>query len=151
MTDIVDAAKRSRMMAGIRNKNTAPEMLVRKALHARGFRFRLHLKDLPGKPDLVLPKYHAAVFIHGCFWHGHDCPLFRLPKTRPEFWAKKIDGNRVRDLRTIDALTSSGWRSFIIWECSLRGQGSASLQRTFDTVSDWIRSDSVRGQIQRPH
>jgi DNA mismatch endonuclease (patch repair protein) len=151
MTDTVNTALRSRMMAGIRGKNTGPEMLVRKALHARGFRFRLHSKDLPGKPDLVLAKYHAAIFIHGCFWHGHDCPLFRLPGTRSEFWQKKIDETRTRDFRAIETLTSSGWRSFIIWECALRGSGTASLLRTFDTVCDWIRSGAATGQIRRPN
>jgi DNA mismatch endonuclease, patch repair protein len=98
MADIVPKAKRSEMMAGIRGKNTRPEMLVRRALHAHGYRFRLHRKDLPGKPDIVLPKYRAVIFVHGCFWHGHDCHLFKWPKTREDFWIQKIKNNQERDI-----------------------------------------------------
>ena len=93
MADVVDRKTRSRMMSGIRGKNTRPELLIRKGLHARGFRFRLHDKRLPGKPDLVLPKYSAVIFVHGCFWHGHDCHLFKWPQSRREFWRKKITRN----------------------------------------------------------
>ncbi len=97
MPDIVAPAVRSRMMAGIRGRNTKPEIFIRKALHARGFRYRLHPRAVPGVPDFTLPRWRAAVFVHGCFWHGHDCPLFRLPGTRPDFWLAKIERNRARD------------------------------------------------------
>lgn len=120
MTDIVDPSTRSRMMSGIRGKNTRPEIIVRQALHRAGFRFRLHRKDLPGKPDIVLPKYHAVIFVHGCFWHGHDCRYFKVPKTRTDFWLSKIIANTRRDRIQEDALRSAGWSVFTVWECELR-------------------------------
>src|SRR5690349_10285250 len=102
------------MMAGIRGADTRPERAVRSALHRRGFRYRLHARNVPGKPDMVFPAYHAAVFIHGCFWHGHDCRFFRLPDTRREFWERKIGGNRERDLKVRSLLADAGWRQFIV-------------------------------------
>ena len=102
LTDIVDEQTRSRMMAGIRSRNTRPELIVRKGLHARGFRYRLHARGLVGRPDMVFRKYGAVIFVHGCFWHGHDCSLFRLPGTRSDFWQKKIGRNRERDSEVID-------------------------------------------------
>lgn len=127
MADIVDKETRSRMMSGIRGKDTKPELLVRRFLHRAGLRFRLHAK-LPGKPDLVFPKHHTAVFVHGCFWHGHSCRAFRLPKTNTSFWKKKIESNQERDKNAIDNLKLSGWRSIVIWECELRGH--TEKQRT---------------------
>lgn len=118
--DIVDKLTRSKMMSGIRSKDTKPEMAVRGFLHRQGFRFRLHRKDLPGTPDLVLPKHRAVVFVHGCFWHGHNCRYFRLPKTRTEFWSEKISGNRARDARNEEALRASGWKVIVIHECEIR-------------------------------
>src|SRR5471032_2150376 len=103
MTDVHTPERRSRNMRAIRGKNTKPEMILRKLLFARGFRFRLHVSDLPGKPDIVLPKYRVAIFVHGCFWHGHDCYLFKLPQTRTAFWEKKIGQNRIRDRRDAEA------------------------------------------------
>ncbi|HRJ51905.1 MAG TPA: very short patch repair endonuclease [Candidatus Thiothrix moscowensis] len=141
MTDIVDPATRSRMMSGIRGKDTKPEMLIRKALHKRGFRYRLHAKDLPGKPDLVFPKYKAVVFIHGCFWHGHEgCKYFKVPQTRTEFWLNKIEGNRLRDKQVRTQLEESGWRVGIIWECSVRYRRSDIINVLIDCLSDWILS-----------
>ncbi len=120
MVDVVDKKTRSRMMSGIRGKNTKPELIVRKALHARGFRFKLHVKELPGKPDLVLPKYRAVIFVHGCFWHRHQgCRFAVLPKSNSEFWARKLDSNRERDLLHGQQLSSLGWRVFTIWECEV--------------------------------
>lgn len=119
--DIVSPEVRSGMMSGIKGKDTAPELKVRSFLHANGFRFRLHRKDLPGKPDIVLPKYKACVFVHGCFWHRHKgCKLASEPKSREEFWNKKFSENVARDLRNIKALKKAGWRVVILWECGLR-------------------------------
>lgn len=126
--DIVDPARRSRMMAAIRGKNTKPEMLVRRFLHAHGFRFRLHRTDLPGKPDIVLPRLRTCIFVHGCFWHRHPgCRYAVLPKTRAAFWAAKLEGNVGRDRRAVEALRNAGWTVFIIWECELRGSDTALL------------------------
>ncbi|WP_273861194.1 very short patch repair endonuclease [Pseudomonas sp. LA5] len=124
--DIVDPARRSRMMATIRGKDTKPEMLVRRFLHAHGFRFRLHRADLPGKPDIVLPRLRSCIFVHGCFWHRHPgCRYAVLPKTRAEFWADKLEGNVERDRQAIEALRNAGWIVFIVWECELRDSETA--------------------------
>jgi DNA mismatch endonuclease (patch repair protein) len=120
LADIVDKATRSRMMSGIRGKNTKPEMIVRRVLHKAGFRYRLHDKRLPGKPDIVLPKYKTVIFVHGCFWHGHDCKAFKWPKTRKEFWKNKIAGNIERDIQRQHTLTETGWRVVQLWECDVR-------------------------------
>jgi DNA mismatch endonuclease (patch repair protein) len=140
MTDIVDAATRSRIMSGIRGKDTAPELVIRKLLHAQGFRFRLHTKDLPGKPDIVLPKYRVVVFVHGCFWHWHGCSLSKLPSTRRKFWTEKLTGNRQRDARNRAALLGLGWRCAVVWECAIRG--ASQNDRRADTatlLAAWIR------------
>ena len=108
-------------MSRVRGKNTEPEMLIRRALHAAGLRYRLHSKKLPGKPDLVFPSRRAVIFVHGCFWHGHNCGLFRLPATRHAFWSEKIAKNKERDAAAVSALRASGWRVLTIWECALRG------------------------------
>src|SRR6476469_9536278 len=110
MADVVDAATRSRMMSGIRGRDTKIELAVRRALHARGFRYRLDVRSLPGRPDVVLPKWKAAVLVHGCFWHAHDCGLCRIPSTRPDFWREKLAGNAARDARSRQALLGKGWR-----------------------------------------
>ncbi|QDT93852.1 very short patch repair endonuclease [Gimesia algae] len=109
--------KRSKLMSRVRSKDTKPEKIVRKLLHSTGYRFRLHRKDLPGKPDIVLPKYHAAIFVHGCFWHGHDCPKGRRPITNREFWDDKLEKNKKRDARNTKLLKSEGWKVIVIWEC----------------------------------
>lgn len=145
--DIVDEQTRSRMMSGIRSKNTKPELLVRRLLHRRGFRYRLHVPGLPGKPDLVFPKHNAVLFIHGCFWHGHRCRLFRLPGTRAEFWKAKITGNRRRDKNKIKALANSGWRIAIVWECALRGS-SVNPDDVAEKLSEWLTGNSVSMEIR---
>lgn len=139
--DSVTPDVRSRMMAGIRGKNTKPELAVRSALHRRGFRFRVHCKKLPGKPDLVFPKYRAVIFVHGCFWHGHGCHLFKWPKTRSEFWQQKIQSNIDRDRKQRQALLSSGWRVAIIWECVLKGRTSVSVDDIAEECATWLESD----------
>ena len=141
MADIVSREKRSEMMSGIRGKDTKPEILVRKALHARGFRYRLQAKDLPGRPDIVLPKYRAVIFVNGCFWHMHGCHLSTIPKTRTEFWTKKLEGNRDRDMRNIHDLRNLGWRVAVIWECALRGKGAGDFDRVIDDITKWLKSE----------
>lgn len=127
MVDIVSSEKRSDMMSGIRGKDTKPEITVRRLLHRLGYRFRLHRKELPGRPDIVLPKWHTVIFVNGCYWHGHkDCHLFRPPKTRTEFWTNKIAGNRARDERNYSALRDAGWKVVIIWECAVSKKLSLS-------------------------
>lgn len=147
MADVVSKAKRSEMMAGIRGRDTKPEMLIRRGLHAMGYRFRVHRRDLPGNPDIVLPKYHAVIFVHGCFWHGHDCHLFKWPKTREEFWQTKICGNVRRDALRCGELKDAGWRVFDVWECSLRRteHANAALHR----LNGLILSDQRSGGV--PH
>jgi len=139
MVDVVDRATRSRMISGIRGRNTKPEILIRRLLHLHGFRFRLHVRDLPGKPDIVLPRYHAIVFVHGCFWHGHDCPLFKWPGTRPDFWREKIGRNQAKDNLVREALLANGWRVGIVWECALRGAGK-NIEGVAQSLSEWLRS-----------
>lgn len=119
--DIVTSEVRSGMMSGIRGKDTAPELKVRRFLHANGFRYRLHRKDLPGKPDIVLPKYKVCIFVNGCFWHRHKgCRLASEPKSREEFWNRKFSENVARDQRNIKSLQDAGWRVAVVWECGLR-------------------------------
>lgn len=132
-------------MSGIRGRDTKPEFIVRRGLHARGFRFRLHDRRLPGSPDLVLPRYRAVIFVHGCFWHGHDCYLFRLPGTRREFWQAKIEGNVLRDARTEAALLATGWRVMSVWECAFRGRDRLPEGEALDTVAEWLKSDACDG------
>ncbi len=136
------------MMAGIRSKDTQPEMMVRKALHARGFRYRLHDRRLPGRPDLVFPQHQAVIFVHGCFWHGHDCHLFRWPGTRDEWWREKITRNRENDARHTEALSASGWRSGVVWECALKGRTRLALADIADICSRWLLSDSSMLEIR---
>jgi len=138
---MTDRATRSRMMAGIRSKDTQPEMRVRRGLHQRGLRFRLHVRGLPGRPDLVLPRWNTVVFVHGCFWHGHDCSYFRWPKTRTEFWCEKINGNRERDGRATEQLCAAGWRVLVIWECAFRGGSVAAQNAVLDRIAHWITNE----------
>ena len=121
MVDVHDKKTRSYNMSRIRGKDTKPEMLVRKFLHAQGFRYRLHDKKLPGKPDIVLSKYKTVIFIHGCFWHGHDnCKYFVTPKTRTDWWLGKIFTNRANDTRAVKALRKERWKIITFWECDLK-------------------------------
>jgi DNA mismatch endonuclease (patch repair protein) len=118
--DTLSPEARSLLMSKIRGKDTLPELAVRRMLFALGYRYRLHSRNLPGRPDLVFPARRKVVFVHGCFWHGHSCLKGRLPRTRPEFWAAKIGGNKLRDRRNRWALAKLGWRSIVVWECKLR-------------------------------
>lgn len=124
-------------MAAIKSKNTKPELIVRRGLHKRGLRFRLYYPDLPGRPDLVFPSIHVALFVHGCFWHAHEgCRYFKVPKTNREFWRKKLEGNRARDKQNQLALKSEGWRVVLIWECELRD----SVEKRLDELEEKIRT-----------
>lgn len=142
MVDVVDPATRSRMMRGIRATNTAPELLVRKVLHAEGLRFRIHQKNLPGTPDLVFPKYRAVIFVHGCFWHGHGCRLFKLPTTRRKFWEEKIRSNSVRDEVVNKQLMELGWRIGTVWECALKGTNASTTQNMMRQLVNWLETPS---------
>lgn len=142
MADTVDSQTRSRMMAGIRSKNTRPEMIVRRLLHRRGFRYRLHAKDLPGKPDLVFPKYRAVIFVHGCFWHGHGCSLYRPPKSRQEYWSVKISRNQYNDAVSIHRLAEQGWRVCIVRECALR-RPQPNIEELISRLATWLVSSSL--------
>ena len=120
MTDIVDVQRRSELMAGIRGKDTSPELAVRRIAHGMGLRFRLHNKNLPGRPDVVFPRHRLAVFVHGCFWHQHQaCRFAQIPKSRVSFWKNKFAANVARDKRNIAALHGLGWRVLVIWECEV--------------------------------
>lgn len=126
-------------MSGIRGKDTKPEMQVRRMLHAAGYRYRLHDRKLPGKPDLVLRKHRVVIMVQGCFWHGHDnCRLFRLPKSRTEFWKEKISGNIARDSRNLAELGELGWRSVLIWECALKGANRLNDGKILETINAFI-------------
>lgn len=140
MADEVDKQTRSRMMSGIKGKNTKPELLLRQALHARGFRFRIHDKRLPGKPDIVLPKWHVAVQVHGCFWHRHDsCDKATTPATNVDFWQEKFALNVLRDQLKVTALMEMGWRLLIVWECAI---GRAVSEDVIDGVTAFVTDRS---------
>lgn len=146
MVDVVSKKTRSRMMSSITGKNTKPELIVRKGLHARGFRYSLHPRRLAGKPDIFLKKYKVAVFVHGCFWHAHDCRLFKLPQTRTSFWEEKFSQNQVRDRSSQRALLDGGYRVCLIWECALKGKRIDYLERVFDLLESWIKVDGEDGE-----
>lgn len=148
MPDIVAPHVRSRMMAGIRGRDTQPELVLRKGLHNAGFRYRLHAKGLPGKPDLVFPRYRAVIFAHGCFWHGHDCALFKWPSTREDFWRAKITGNVTRDGTVKERLLAAGWRVLTVWECALKGPGRLAPGEAITRSAVWLRSDRQADEIR---
>jgi DNA mismatch endonuclease (patch repair protein) len=128
------------MMAGIGGRNTRPELRLRKALHARGFRYRLHARELPGRPDLVFPRYRAVVFVHGCFWHRHTaCRLTTTPAANASFWQEKFDSNVARDARNIAALRSLSWRVAVVWECALRER---SIDNLISDLTEWLRGET---------
>lgn len=143
MADVLTPEQRRLNMSRIRGRDTKPEMLIRRGLHARGFRYRLQDRKLPGRPDLVFPRYHAVVFVHGCFWHGHNCPMFKLPVTRQEFWATKIASNRARDERATGALLKLGWRVANVWECSIRGTAKLTDDEVITRCQEFLLSDEV--------
>lgn len=146
MADIVSPQVRSRMMSGIRGGDTKPELMVRKALFASGYRFRLHRKDLPGCPDVVLPGRRIAVFVHGCFWHQHlGCKYAKLPATRVDFWREKMTANVLRDRGAIESLGVLGWRVLVIWECAIRAKGARDALP--EKLREWIEGSTPYGEI----
>jgi DNA mismatch endonuclease (patch repair protein) len=147
MADVVDKATRSRMMSGIRGKDTKPEILLRKGLFAKGFRFRLHDRRLLGKPDIVFPRFKAVILAHGCFWHGHECPLFKWPSSNVRFWRKKIERNREVDRTAREALEALDWRILTVWECALKGPGRLPIDRVVGQAARWLSSGSRRSEI----
>ena len=144
MADITDAGTRSRMMGAIKGKDTFPELSVRRALHAKGFRFRLHEKSLAGKPDLVLPKWKAVVFVHGCFWHQHGCSNSNIPTTRREFWSEKLQSNVRRDGLHAKHLLDEGWRVAVVWECSIRQELKLGQTGLFEELSIWLKKNPLQ-------
>jgi DNA mismatch endonuclease, patch repair protein len=142
MADVLTPEQRRLNMSRIRGKDTRIELVLRSVLHAKGLRYRLHRKDLPGRPDLVFARYRTALFIHGCFWHGHGCHLSKMPETRKEFWAAKIAGNMLRDARAVAALREQGWRVAIIWECAIRGPGRKTADDLAGDVLSFLNNDS---------
>lgn len=129
------------MMSGIGGKNTKPELMIRKGLHSRGFRYRIHCKHLPGNPDLCLPRYNAVIFVNGCFWHGHDCHMFRWPKTRVDFWKGKIERNREVDFSAMTKLSEADWRTATVWECALKGKTRPVFEDVITRLEKWLKSD----------
>lgn len=130
--DSISQKQRSALMRRVGQKNTKPEMVVRKFLHGNGYRFRLHRKDLPGHPDIVLPKHRAAIFVHGCFWHGHSCRRGKRPATNTEFWDKKLLGNLERDKANYKKLSALGWRVVVIWECEIKNLAEHPLLKILE-------------------
>lgn len=153
MTDTVDRQTRSKMMSAVRAKNTKLEIEIRRRLFAQGFRYRLHARDLPGTPDIVLPKYSAIVFVHGCFWHYHGCSRSTIPDSRRDWWRKKLEDNRTRDAKVLTEFRRDGWRVVVIWECSVRRPGidrQKALDRVCLRVGKFLRSKRNLLEISGP-
>ncbi len=148
MADVHDQATRSRNMAAIRGTHTKPEMVIRKGLHSRGLRFCLHDKRLAGTPDLVFPKFKAVIFVDGCFWHGHDCHLFKWPKTRETFWREKIGATLLRDRKNREDLLETGWRVGSVWECALKGRTRNEIEQTIDQLVCWLKGKDISVNIE---
>jgi DNA mismatch endonuclease (patch repair protein) len=146
--DVLTPDQRRLCMSRVRSTNTKPELLIRRALFADGFRYRLHVSVLPGKPDLVLHRYRACIFVNGCFWHGHDCQRFRWPGTNRAFWETKITTNQVNDSRNAEDLICEGWRVLTIWECALRGKHSIAVEMVCQRIQKWLLSDRKRGELR---
>lgn len=145
--DTVDSRTRSKIMASVRQKDTGIELLLRKALHRVGLRYRLHDRSKPGSPDLVFAHFNAVVFVHGCYWHYHGCHRSTIPQSRCEFWTEKFNANRLRDERNVSALLKAGWRVLTVWECSLRGKTALPASTVAQTVKSWLASSKDIGEI----
>jgi DNA mismatch endonuclease, patch repair protein len=145
--DVLTPEQRRLNMSRIRGKDTKPELVLRKALHSAGLRYRLQLGTVPGRPDLSLPKHKTLIFVHGCFWHGHNCPLFKAPRTNSDFWRQKIATNRLRDVRVQAELVSSGWRVLTVWECAIKGPGRLALGELIERCQAFIFGDAISAEI----
>jgi len=146
--DIIDKKTRSRIMASVGQRDTGPEIRLRRVVHRMGLRYRLHDKRLPGTPDLVFPRFHAVVFVHGCFWHVHaGCKFSMMPSSRKRFWGEKFKANKNRDRRNYSALAAGGWRVLVVWECAIKGQEDAELDELVSGVATWLKSDARFGEI----
>lgn len=146
-TDKLTQEQRSFNMSRIRGRDTGPELTLRKALHARGLRYRVHVRNLPGTPDIVFPTRRVVVFVNGCFWHGHDCPSGVMPKTNEVFWQDKIARTRARDRLVEDALQRDGWRTLNVWECALRGRARLNLVDLVDKIIEWLSVSEMKCDI----
>lgn len=147
MADVFDKTKRSQIMASIPAKDTKPEILIRKALHQKGYRYRLHDRALPGTPDLVFRKFNAVIMVNGCFWHGHNCALFRMPATNRNFWSDKIGNNQKRDRKVRADLLELGWRVLVVWECSMKGKHRTRFEDLISTIENWLSSDQTELEL----
>ncbi len=141
MADVLTSEQRQRNMRNIHGKNTKPELLLRRALHKCGLRYRLYGRDLPGCPDLVLPRYRTVIFVHGCFWHRHGCAATSTPATRPEFWKKKFADNVARDKKAVESLLANGWRVIIVWECALKDHARKELPVLCEQIVHTLRAE----------
>ena len=148
MPDVLTPEQRRLNMSRIRGTHTKPEKLIRSALHRNGLRFRLHRRDLPGRPDIVFVRQRVAVFVHGCFWHQHDCPYATLPATRAEFWKAKLAGNVRRDQRVLEQLKQDRWRVLIVWECAVRGSGRHSPAELADGIDAFLERDTILYELR---
>lgn len=143
MSDIVSSETRSRMMSGIKGKDTRPEMILRQGLHKLGFRYKLHDRKLPGKPDMVFPRYKAVIFANGCFWHRHSCHLFRWPSSNEDFWRNKLNRNVEVDRENLNRLQEMGWRVGIVWECSLKGKYRIDSEEVIELCATWLQTTDM--------
>lgn len=150
--DTVDRKTRSRIMASVGQRDTGPEICLRRILHRHGLRYRLHDRSLPGTPDLVFPRFQTVVFVHGCFWHVHDgCRFATRPSSMEEFWKGKFYANRKRDRGNYDALAANGWRVLVVWECTVKGRKENELNKLGKMVACWLKSDNRYGEIGGNH
>jgi DNA mismatch endonuclease (patch repair protein) len=144
MPDILTPERRSRLMSKVKGRDTDIEKIVRSALHRKGFRFRKNVSHLPGKPDLVLPKYRTVIFVHGCFWHGHDgCKRGKLPETRREFWQRKIEGNIERDKNNVLALEKAGWHVLLVWECAIKHRKAVEIEAALSELAESVTAHNM--------
>jgi DNA mismatch endonuclease (patch repair protein) len=145
--DTVDQATRSRIMASVGQKNTGAETILRSSLHKEGFRYRLHVRSLPGSPDLVFPRFGAVIFVHGCYWHSHECYKSTVPKSNRSFWTEKFKANRQRDKLNINLLLKQGWRVVIVWECALLGKGALPPGEVAARAREWLHSSRSKKEM----
>ena len=145
--DTVDRQTRSKIMASVGQKDTGGELVLRRALHKIGLRYKLHDGSLPGSPDLVFPRFRAVIFVHGCYWHSHQCYRSTVPKTRYEFWIEKFQANRKRDKRNVNSLLKSEWRVLTDWECALLGKNALPIHEVTDHICAWLNGKNSKGQV----